>query len=316
MMMTRPLLRQPSVLAGIGLWLIGAVALAYLFLQILSAWRGGLFAEAVQTIPAQTIALAALVYLTGHLFRSMRLALLIGGWNVGLRLIASFHFVTAGVSLAMPLKLGEFFRIAVLSRVAGSITRAIEIVWWERLLDVVALIVIMMIALRDVTGSQWQDFSGIVAVSVAFVAVSVLAFFVLPDNLRRTSVLIIRRYRSPHTVPVLQALERARSAIIEAPRMVRTKMGSLAALTILIWACEIGTFAIILRAMGQVITSAPDALLKLLSFLARGQTLADALQNHRFLDAGFLPYLAATQVPLTFVALPAAILFTLYWRRR
>jgi len=196
MMMTRPLLRQPSALASIGLWLIGAVALAYLSLQILSAWRGGLFVEAARAIPGQTIALAALVYMTGHLFRSMRLALLIGGWNVGLRLIASFHFVTAGVSLAMPLKLGEFFRIAALSRVAGSITRAIEIVWWERLLDVVALIIIMMIALRDVTGSQWQDFSGIVAVSIAFVAVSVLAFFVLPDNLRRTSVLIIRRYRS------------------------------------------------------------------------------------------------------------------------
>ena len=316
MMMARPLLRQPPALADIVLWLIGGAALTYLLLQVFSAWRGGMFAEAAQTIPAQTIALAALVYMTGHVFRSMRLALLIGGWSVGLRLIVSFHFVTAGVSLALPLKLGEIFRIAVLSRVAGSVTRAIEIVWWERLLDVVALIIIMMIALRDVTGSQWQDFGGIVALSVAFVAVSVLAFFVLPDNLRRTSVLIIRRYRSAHTIPVLQALERARSAIIEAPRMVRTKMGSLAALTILIWTCEIGTFAIILRAMGQVITSAPDALLKLLSFLARGQTLADALQSHRLFDAGFLPYLAATQMPLTFAAIPAAILFTLYWRRR
>src|SRR6185437_16419263 len=145
----------------------------------------------------------------------------------------------------------------------------------------VALIAIMLIALRDVTGSRWQEFSGVIAISLAFVAVSVLAFFVLPDNLRRTSILIIRRYRGAHTVPVLQVLEGARSAIIEAPRMVRTKMGSLAALTILIWACEIGTFAIILRAMGQVITSAPDALLKLLSFLARGQTLADVLQSHR-----------------------------------
>jgi hypothetical protein len=316
MMMTRPLLRQPLAMVDIGLGLIGATALAYLSLQIASAWSGRLFAAAPQAVPASTIALAALVYMTGHLFRSMRLALLIGGWNVGLRLIASFHFVTAGVSLAMPLKLGEFFRIAALARVAGSITRAIEIVWWERLLDVVALIVIMMIALRDVTGSQWRDFSGIIAVSIAFVAVSVLVFFVLPDNLRRTSVLIIRRYRGAHTIPVLKALERSRCAIIEAPRMVRTKMGSLAALTVLIWACEIGTFAIILGATGQVITSAPDALLKLLSFLARGQTLADVLQNHRLLDPDFLPYLAATQVPLTFVAVAAAVLFTLYWRRR
>ncbi len=315
MMMARPLLRLPS-LANIGLWLIGVAALAYLSAQILSAWRAGVFVDAALATPRQTIALAALVYMTGHLFRSMRLALLIGGWNVGLRLIASFHFVTAGVSLAMPLKLGEFFRIAALFRLAGSITRAIEIVWWERLLDVVALIIIMMIALRDVTGSRWQDFSGIIAVSVAFVAVSVLAFFVLPDNLRRTSVLIIRRYRGAHTVPVLKALERARCAIIEAPRMVRTKMGSLAALTVLIWACEIGTFAIILRAMGQVMTDAPDALLKLLSFLARGQTLADALRNHQLLDPGYLPYLAATQVALTFAALPAALLFTLFWRRR
>jgi hypothetical protein len=316
MMVARPILRQPVALANVGLWLIGALALTYLSLQILSAWMSGLFAGTERTIPGQTIALAALVYMTGHLFRSMRLALLIGGWSVGLRLITSFHFATAGVSLAMPLKLGEFFRIAALSRLAGNITRAIEIVWWERLLDVVALIAIMLIALRDVTGSRWQEFSGVIAISVAFVAISVLAFFVLPDNLRRTSILIIRRYRGAHTIPVLQALERARCAIIEAPRMVRTKIGSLAALTFLIWACEIGTFAIVLRGMGQVIADAPDALLKLLSFLARGQTLADALQNHQSLDRGFLPYLTATQVPLILVAVIAGIVFTMYWRRR
>lgn len=242
----------------------------------------------------------------------MRLALLIGGWSVGLRLITSFHFMTAGVSLAMPLKLGEFYRIAALSRLIGSLTHSVEIVWWERVLNVIALIVIMIVALRDASSGSWHQFADVIVLAIGFVAISVLVFFVLPDNLRRTSVLIIRRYESPRTVPILRILERVRRSILEAPRMVRGKKGSLAALTVLIWACEVGTFAILLAALGKVIADAPDALLGLLSVLTRGQTLASVMDsNATAFSEQFLPYFAATQAPLALLGLVAGIIYAI-----
>jgi hypothetical protein len=288
---------------------VAAGALVYLLLQIVLALTDGPLVRALQTVPATAISLATIVYLLGHVFRSMRLALLIGGWNVGLRLITSFHFMTAGVGIAMPLKLGDLYRIAALSRLLSSLTRSVEIVWWERILDSVTLIVIMLAALRNVPNGSWQQFAGVIALSVSFIALSVLVFFILPDNLRRTSVLIIRRYDSPRTVPFLRMLEKVRRTILEAPRMVRGKMGSLVALTVLIWTCEIGAFAVILAAMGRAIAAAPDSLLKLLSVLVGGKTLVDALNTKATLLGGFLPYLAATQAPLAFVGLLAGIIY-------
>jgi hypothetical protein len=310
-------LRQCLAIAYTGLSVAAAVTLAYLAYVISCALVSGTLFQATQLVTPWMIVLTAAVYIAGHIFRSMRLALLIGGWNVGLRLIMTFHFLAAGVSLAMPLKLGEFYRIAALSRLIGSITRAVEIVWWERLLDVIALIIIMIIALRNVSGENWQQFSGVIALSFGFIAISILVFFVLPDNIRRASVLIIRRYKSRHTVPVLRVLDRVRRSILEAPRMVRGKTGSLAALTVLIWACEICTFAVVLLALGQTITSAPDALLRLLSVLTQGQTLVGMLNaGVKSINSNLLPYFAATQAPLAFLGLFAGVSYALQRMRR
>jgi hypothetical protein len=139
----------------------------------------------------------------------------------------------------------------------GSITHSIEIVWWERLLDAITLIVIMLAALQDVPSGGWHKFAGIIAFSGGFIAATLLVFFVLPDNLRRTSIFIIRRYDNPKTIAALQHLDRARRAILVAPRMLRGKTGSLATLTVLVWSCEIGAFAFILAALGQDITPRP-----------------------------------------------------------
>ena len=68
-------------------------------------------------------AVALIVYLGAHGFRILRLGMLIGGWRVGLRTIAFFHLMTAGVSAALPLKLGEVYRVVELSSLAGSLDR-------------------------------------------------------------------------------------------------------------------------------------------------------------------------------------------------
>jgi hypothetical protein len=279
------------------------IALIYLASRILFAFFNGGLAAHSKFEPA-IIWLGATIYIIGHGLRSLRLALLIGGWRIGLRLVVSFHFLTAAVSLAVPLKLGEVYRVTELSYVMRDFIRAVETIWWERVFDVLAIIIIMLIVLFSVSKSDWQQFVSVAILAVAFVIVTALTFFVLPDNLRRLSVLIIRRYDSPRSVPLLRMIDRVRRAIYGAPRLVRAKVASLLALTALIWACEMTCFAIVLGAVGGTLSSAPDALLRFLSVVTRGYTLLGALQSSQEVsDVTVLTYLTITQIPLVFVGL-------------
>jgi hypothetical protein len=299
--------------------LAGAMfALFYLALQLVLAFRGEGLAAHSRLSPA-FIWFGGAVYIFGHGLRSLRLALLIGGWRVGLRQIVSFHFFTASVSLAAPLKLGELYRVAELSSLLGDAIRAVATVWWERLFDVVAIIVIMVFVVLYATDSNWQQFIGVSVVAVGFVIITSLTFFVLPDNLRRLSVLIIRRYESPRSVEILRVLDLFRRAILGAPRLVRAKFASLVALTTLIWACELTCFAIVLRAVGGALSSAPDALLGFLSVITQGYTLLAALQSDsQVSDLSVATYLTVTQMPLVFAGLFWGLYYVAHqarWRR-
>ena len=98
--------------------------------------------EAHTLITPPIIRSAAAIYLFGYLLRSLRLALLIGGWRVGLRDL-SFHFFTASVSLAVPLKLGELYRLANYPSCWEMPVRATATVLWECIFDVVSIIAMM-----------------------------------------------------------------------------------------------------------------------------------------------------------------------------
>jgi hypothetical protein len=89
---------------------VGGAALIYILLQLVRAFQDGSLSRAFHAVPVSAIVLAAAAYLFGHAFRCLRLALLIGGWRVSLRRIVSLQFMTAAISLAMPMKLGDVYR--------------------------------------------------------------------------------------------------------------------------------------------------------------------------------------------------------------
>jgi hypothetical protein len=294
--------------SGANLWtavkrtlLVGAtIALAYLVVRaVLSADD---LARAVSTHPPLALACAALIYLAGHGIRILRLALLIGGWRVGFRDIASFHLLTAAVSLAAPLKLGEVYRVVELSNIAGGFLRSLMIAWCERAFDTIVILIMLVIAMSEMNGAS-ADIAGVAAFAALFVAMTAAVFFLAPDNLRRLSVLIIRRYDSPKSVPVLRALDTTRRAILSAPALVRGKVASLSAMTMLIWLCEIVAFALIMPTIGNSLKAGLDGLLSFLSAITTGQTLIDALAA----STPLLTYLAATQVPLVALGVIAAL---------
>jgi hypothetical protein len=304
------------LVVGSRVLLAGAlVALSYLAARILfAAVTGGLRVLGSEAA-LWNLALAAMIYLVGHGLRILRLALLIGGWRVGFLTIVSFHFMTAAVSLAAPLKLGEVYRVVELKNVVGALTRALAIVWWERAFDVSVILTILFLALARASGTIPHEFITVGVLAIAFIALTALTFFVVPDNLRRLSVLIIRRYNSSRTVPVLRLIDQVRTTIQQAPRMVHAKVASLVTLTILIWTCEISCFAIVLP--GVTLGAALDSLLNFLSTVTRGETLLAALGKGEAtsFSENAQAYLAATQIPLVFCGLGAALHYV-SWRMK
>ena len=302
--------QQTRVVAH-GIFLIGGLGtLIFLAVKIVLALADGRIPGSQLVDRPATVFLAATIYLLGHCFRCLRLALLIGGWRVGLRLIVSFHLMTAAISLAVPLKLGEIYRIAELSNLLGNPVSAVATIWWERLFDTLALLVIILVVLGGVARSDWSQFFGVGLLALIFITITALVFFVLPDNLRRLSVLIIRRYDNRRSVPALRVIDRTRRAIQGAPQMVKGKVASLATLTALIWGAELTCLTVVLRALGITQFAAPDALLGFLSILTSGYTLLGAINGEpAFSNQDVLLYLATTQIPFVFIGCLAGLYY-------
>lgn len=275
------------------------IGLAYAALQILLS--APLRSASLAALPM--LLLAAVIYLASHALRILRLALLIGDSRIALRDIADFQLTTAAVTLAAPFKIGEVYRLYELANLVGGALRAVIITWWERVFDAVFLLLILAITFLD--GEYLARLSGVGALIGVFVLGTAVTFFVLPDNLRRLSVLIIRRYSSPRTVSLLKGIDMMRRAILEAPRLVRGKMASLLVLTGLIWAAQVACVMIAYPRLGGDVSAASTSLLDFLSSLLRSRSPLSALANGAIDRAAAAQ--ALVQAPLIFIGLIAGI---------
>jgi hypothetical protein len=264
--------------------------------------------------PLRTINLGALAafgflaYMAGHALRVLRLALIAADARIGLRDLAAFHLLSSAVSLAIPFKLGELFRITELSNFVGGILRSAIIVWIERTFDIAVLVLLLTIAVV-LEPAVIRDLMPILSVSALFVLLSLVLVFLVPDNLRRVAIYIICRYNSRRSVGALKLISATRRAIGEVPRLLRGRTSALAAVTLLIWTCELLSLGLLLR----LVDSAATPLIGLLSFVSAitaGGTLPGHLTEA---PIGVAVYLSFTQVPLAIMGLVAG-LYYLRWR--
>lgn len=301
--------RRRKVWDTIGKVLVLAAVAVLLYLSVriaLAAIQGRL--TIIGQAPAWwALALAAAIYLASHMLRILRLALLVGNWHIGFRRLGSFHLMTAAISLIAPLKLGEVYRVFELSHITGGMVRAVVIVWWERAFDMAAILLLVGIVAIG-SSSAPSDIYAVALLVVAFIMMTAIVVMVLPENLRRLSVFIIRRYDNEHTVPLLRLIDMLRRSIEEAPRVVRLKVASLATLTGLIWASEAACFAIVFPTLSSTVEGVLNALLGFLSSVVLGETLIGDLASGQ--EAIFakpvLSYLMATQIPLVLIGTLAA----------
>ncbi|HTI02928.1 MAG TPA: hypothetical protein VL752_18430 [Acidisoma sp.] len=309
-------LNEPITTLAVRFWpyALRAVALLVLFrcvwAVLAAAARGELAAEVAAHGP-EALTVAA-VYLAGHVMRVVRLALLIGNARLSLRRLTAFHFYTAGVAFGMPLRLGDAYRGIELGLFTGGTVFGITIVWIERLFDLAVLLPLLLVTLGYASladhGYALSAYAGITLLTLLFVSLSALMVAIVPDNLRRFGTYLIRQHEGAWTIKALKGIEDLRRTINRIPVLIKGKIPSLVALTVLIWMFEFGSFEVLVSG----VAGSGGGLSGLLAFLSRTTTngnLPDALAKLGSLDAFARMYVVAGQAPLAIIAAAAFFVY-------
>jgi hypothetical protein len=229
-----------------------------------------LASSAVAILSWGSIIIAASLYLLSQAIRAVRLAIIVGDPGKSLRQLVQAHFVGASASFCLPYKIGDLLRIIELSFVLRrdgnlGLWRGILVMWIERVYDALPIALLLLFLGATVGKEAFIIVAPILAALVTFIIVTLLTFFVLPENLDGLALFLARRYHGARVVTILRSIDRLYRLTADAKRMLHRKHITLLTCSTLIWAGEIATVSLIFD-QGTLRGSATD-LLRFLSGL-------------------------------------------------
>lgn len=205
--------------------------LAFLGFSVLKLAHDGLPAGA----GAGALVLPVLVYGVAHALRAVRLGVLLGAGRA--RSLLGLYFYTAGCSAVIPFKLGELVRINEIAWWLGSYWRGLLVVWIERVYDVIALGGMALFILA--TGIQEPKEIGLLLWAIGgFVFLTVLFFFIVPEQLCGLNLHVMRSYKGRKAVHILRMLDSCYQLFDQVRPLLAGKLVTLSLLTLFIWGAE------------------------------------------------------------------------------
>jgi hypothetical protein len=216
------------------------------------------------------LVIGATIYLLSQGLRALRLAIIVGDPGKSLRQLVRAHLIGASASFYLPYKLGDLLRIVELAFVLQrpgtfGLWRGILVMWIERVYDALPIACLLLFLGVTIGSSAIHVVLPILAALICFIMATLIAFFVMPENLDGLALFLARRYHGHRVVAILQIIDRLYRLTADARRMLHRKHITLITVSSLIWAGEIVVVSLILgdRTMG---TSA-STLLQFLSGL-------------------------------------------------
>ena len=185
---------------------------------------------------AGALAMPVFVYGLSHVLRAARLGVLLGAGRA--RRLLGLYFYTAACSAVIPFKLGELVRINEIAWWSGSYWRGLLIVWIERVFDVVALGGMALFILG--TGAQEPKDIGLLLWAIGgFVFLTVLFFFIVPEQLCGLNLHVMRSYKGRKAVHILRMLDSCYQLFEQVRPLLAGKLVTLSLLTLFIWGAEL-----------------------------------------------------------------------------
>src|ERR1019366_5977038 len=186
---------------------------------------------------AGRVVLAALLYLASQVLRALRLAFILTDIRISIRRLTDVHFLTEAVSLVIPYKIGDLYRVFEVGALCGHFPRALIAVWIERAADSMVIGIIIVVAL-GFGRTGYEAVMPLLALLAVFITLSLLVFLVVPQNISRLKHFVIRRYHSKAAVRFLRFIDLIQKTLSEAPLLMEQKYMTLLFLTACVWIDE------------------------------------------------------------------------------
>jgi hypothetical protein len=183
-----------------------------------------------------------ILYFFAHLFRAFRLALLINASQ--LRRLFAMHFYTAACSAIIPFKLGEIVRLNEISQWCASFWRGLLIFWIERTFDIIALAALLVLVLTSGVANL-AEIRSLAWLIGGFIIITTVIFFILPEQLFRLNLHVIRTYKGRKALHILRIVDGVYDMLQHARPLLVGKLTALSLLTFLVWAFELAAVLMI-----------------------------------------------------------------------
>ena len=196
--------------------------------------------------------IGASLYVLSQGIRAVRLAIIVGDPGKSLRQLVQAHLIGTAASFCLPYKIGDLLRIVELAFVLRrkgnlGVWRSILVVWIERVYDALPIAVLLLFLAATAGEDTLLVVAPILAALVTFIVLTLLTFFVLPENLDGLTLFLARRYHGSQVVTLLRYVDRLYRLAADAKRMLHRKHITLMTCSALIWGAEIAVIGLIFR---------------------------------------------------------------------
>ncbi len=210
-----------------------------------------LMTTTLRPTPWSDLVAGAAIYLVSQSLRAIRLAIIVGDPGKSLRQLIRAHLIGAAASFCLPYKMGDLLRVIELAYVLqrpGNIGfwRGILVMWIERVYDALPIAFLLLFLGVTIGTNAIHVVVPVFAAIVGFVMATLIAFFVMPENLDGLALFLARRYHGHRVVRLLQLIDSLYRLTADARRMLHRKHITLITISSLIWGAEIAVVSLIL----------------------------------------------------------------------
>ncbi len=187
------------------------------------------------------IAVITLTVLIVHLIKAGRLFLAVYGSEMNIWPYCEVYCRVTPVSVILPYKLGEFFRMYGYGREFGSFLKGIVTIVLDRFMDTMALITVILVTWAFYGGR----ISGFVYALLLFLACVLLLYFAFPGVYRYWKKFLLKSRASERRLALLRMIELSNSLYREMAAVSRGRGIILYFLSLIAWTVEIGSLALL-----------------------------------------------------------------------
>lgn len=182
-----------------------------------------------------------------NILKMFRLFLALYGSEISLKDYLITYIKVTPVSILVPFKLGELFRIYCYGSEINNILKGIVVILLDRFMDTIALITVVF-GLCIIMGGQ---VTSVVYFLIIFLIVLSIIYIVFPGLYRFWKKYLIDCKASVHKMWALELIEKINSVYTEIEGVVKGRGIVMYGISLVAWMIEIGNLAILSRLYGN-----------------------------------------------------------------